>query len=173
MSVYLSLFFAFVKVGLVAYGGGPSMLPLISEEVVTNRQWVTMEEFTNIVGVGNTLPGPIATKTAAYVGYKVAGVFGALCATLGMALPTAFLMLVLAVPLLKYGNHPRVRAMMTGIRAATVALVAAAVFEMSPNSLVSVKTGLIGAAALVAMLVFRVHPAVTLVAVALVSLFFV
>ena len=68
----LRLFISFTKVGVFAYGGGPSMIPLVQEEVVDVNGWMTIEEFTDALAMGYALPGPIATKMAAYIGYKVA-----------------------------------------------------------------------------------------------------
>ena len=70
------LFVSFTKVGLFGFGGGPSMIPLIQEEVVDAQAWLTQDEFVDAFAFGNSLPGPIATKIAGYVGYQVAGVGG-------------------------------------------------------------------------------------------------
>ena len=83
---YVQLFLAFFFPNIIGYGGGPATIPLIEHEVVEKYGWMTKSEFSEVLALGNALPGPIATKMAAYIGYDVAGVFGAaiaLFATVG------------------------------------------------------------------------------------------
>ena len=70
------LFWAFFRVGIFGFGGGPAMIPLVRAEVVTRHHWLTDEEFADVLAIGNTLPGPIATKMPGYIGYRVGGVTG-------------------------------------------------------------------------------------------------
>ena len=84
----LDIFISFSKVGIFAYGGGPSMIPLVQEEVVDVHGWMTIEEFTDALAMGYALPGPIATKMAAYIGYKVAHGPGLLVALFGTVFPS-------------------------------------------------------------------------------------
>jgi chromate transporter len=95
MATVVELFLVFARAGLLAWGGGPSMIPLIRAEVV-GHGWLTDAEFVEALAMGNALPGPIATKMSGYVGYKIAGWPGAVAATSGMAFPTVVLMLALA-----------------------------------------------------------------------------
>ena len=83
MEAVLALFWSFLKIGTVGYGGGPSMIPLILEEVVNLRQWMNVESFMDILAIGNALPGPIATKMSVVIGYDVAGPLGAVAALMG------------------------------------------------------------------------------------------
>ena len=91
----LNLFLAFFRVGILGYGGGPGSIPLIHKEVVDKYQWTSDEEFGDILALANTLPGPIATKLAGYVGHRVSGVMGMLNAIVAVILPTIVLMLSL------------------------------------------------------------------------------
>ncbi len=84
LSSILQLWLTFFKIGAIAFGGGYAMLPVIMSEVVTGQQWLSSQEFLNIVSISQVTPGPIAINSATYVGYKVAGVFGSLFATLGV-----------------------------------------------------------------------------------------
>ena len=102
--IYLQLFWGFTKVGLLGFGGGPSMLPLMQREVVGSG-WLSDEEFLEGLAVGNALPGPIATKMAVYVGWDEAGPLGALAALAGVIAPSAGLMLALAVVLIKFKDN--------------------------------------------------------------------
>ena len=91
------LFVSFTKVGIFAYGGGPSMIPLIQEEVVDRNAWMTIEEFTDALAMGYALPGPIATKMAAYIGYQVADTPGLLVALFGTVFPSLLMMMILGL----------------------------------------------------------------------------
>ena len=90
-----ALFWAFFRVGIFGFGGGPSMIPLIHAEVVKRHQWVNDEEFADILAIGNTLPGPIATKIPGYIGYRVAGISGCAISVAAIVLPMVVAMVVM------------------------------------------------------------------------------
>lgn len=73
MKKLIDVFSAFFRIGLFGFGGGPTMIPLVHNEVVVRYKWMDKDEFSNVLAIGNTLPGPIATKMAGYIGYKVSG----------------------------------------------------------------------------------------------------
>lgn len=131
----LHLFLSFARVGLFGFGGGPSMIPLIQEEVVEVRNWLSAEEFLDAFALGNTLPGPIATKMSAYVGYKVMGIPGSAAALLGMVLPTAILMVVLLAAYLRFRDHPAIAGFLKGVRPVVVALLLLVAYEFAPRAL--------------------------------------
>ena len=164
MGILLRLLYVFTKVGVLAYGGGPSMIPLVQIEVVDNSKWMSLTEFMDTLAMGYSLPGPIATKMAAAVGYRVAGFKGAISALLGIALPSAIMMLVMVIFFMHLKDHPMFGAMMKGIRPVILALLALVVYQMFPKSVVSPLTGLIGLGALVIMIFFKVHPAFLIIA---------
>ncbi|GGW46353.1 chromate transporter [Vreelandella hamiltonii] len=90
-----ALFWAFFRVGIFGFGGGPSMIPLVHAEVVTRHQWLTDEEFADVLAIGNTLPGPIATKMPGYIGYRVAGISGCVLSVLAVVLPMLIAMVAM------------------------------------------------------------------------------
>lgn len=92
---HVQLFWAFFKVGILGYGGGPSSIPLVHQEVVNHYKWMNTDEFGDVLAIGNTLPGPIATKMAGYIGYRVAGWPGAVNAVISTILPSIAAMIVL------------------------------------------------------------------------------
>ncbi|MFO8060127.1 MAG: chromate transporter [Bacillota bacterium] len=114
------IFLAFLRVGLVGYGGGPSSIPLVHVEAVERHQWVSSDEFGDVLAIGNTLPGPIATKMAAYIGYQVGGIFGAANAVFATIAPTIVLMIVLLTSLVALKDQLWVQ----GMSAAVVPVVA-------------------------------------------------
>lgn len=91
----IQIFNSFLKIGLIGFGGGPSMIPLIHDEVVKRRQWVTDDDFANILAIANTLPGPIATKLPGYIGYRVSGIPGCILGVVAIAVPMIFAMIAL------------------------------------------------------------------------------
>lgn len=91
--IYWQLFLAFFRVGIFGYGGGPSMIPLVHAECVKKYKWISSDEFSDYYAFANTLPGPIATKMAAYVGYKMKGWLGAVIANIAVFLPIVLLMI--------------------------------------------------------------------------------
>lgn len=92
---YNGLVIGMVRTGILGYGGGPSVIPLIRYEAVTRYKWVSDEEFGEILAIANALPGPIATKMAAYLGYKTKGVLGAIVSVLAHILPTSIAIIAL------------------------------------------------------------------------------
>lgn len=91
--IYWKLFIAFFRIGIFGYGGGPSMIPLFHSECVKKYQWVTAEDFSDNLALGNALPGPIATKMASFIGYRVKGWAGAIVAILALTLPVVVAMI--------------------------------------------------------------------------------
>lgn len=170
MRALLALLLSFVKVGVFGYGGGPSMIPLIEAEVVDVHNWMNTEEFIDALAMGNALPGPITIKMAAYTGYKVAGVLGALTATLGIFLPSMILMLILATLFIQYKDMPHVQATLKAVRPAVVALLAIVVYDMFPSSVTSWHTGTIAAVTFIIIAYLKIHPAFAVAGAALYGL---
>ena len=165
----LTLFWSFAKVGLFGFGGGPSFIPLLEEEVVTARRWLSREQFMDAFAFGNALPGPITTKLAGYVGYRVAGWPGALLALLGLTLPTIIGMITLAAAYLRYQDDPLIGSFLSGVRPVVIALLLLVVLNFAPGAfgsrrVLEQKPSLwLIAAASFALAVFGVHPALLIV----------
>lgn len=114
--IYWQLFLAFFIPGILGYGGGPASIPLVENEVVHRYHWLTVQEFSEVLALGNALPGPIATKMAGYIGYDQAGVLGALVATFATVAPSLILMIGLLSILYKFKDSPKVKRMTNYIR---------------------------------------------------------
>ncbi len=125
--LYLQLFWTFFKIGLFGFGGGYAMISLIQGEVVSKYEWLTPQQFTDIVAVSQMTPGPIGINSATYVGYSTTGsVWGSIVATFAVVLPSFILMLTISKFFLKYQHHPLVEAVFKGLRPAVIGLLAAA-----------------------------------------------
>ena len=125
--IYLQLFYTFFKIGLFGFGGGYAMLSMIQGEVVTRYNWVSTQEFTDIVAISQSTPGPIGIHAATYVGFTATGsIWGSVIATFAVVLPSFILMLTISKFFLKYQKHPAVEAVFSGLRPAVVGLLASA-----------------------------------------------
>lgn len=133
--LYLKIFWTFFKIGLFGFGGGYAMISMIQAEVVSNHGWMTNGEFTDIVAISQSTPGPIGINSATYVGYtsvvnagysSLWGALGSLIATFAVVLPSLILMLAISRFFMKYKNHPAVEHTFMGLRPAVVGLLAAA-----------------------------------------------
>lgn len=109
------IFWVFFKVGMLGYGGGPASIPLVKAEVVDIHKWMTDEEFQDVLAIGNTLPGPIITKMAGYIGYVKAGWIGLINAVLAAIVPTIILMIVLLSLFVEFKDLSWVQGMSKGV----------------------------------------------------------
>ncbi len=130
--IYLELFYTFFMIGAFTFGGGYAMLPLIQEEVAA--RWgdvITGEAIVNFVAVSESTPGPFAINMATYVGSEMGGVFGSLCATLGVVLPSFIIILIVAKCYDKFRSSSLVKGAMSGLKPAVVGLIANAVTNVA------------------------------------------
>lgn len=134
LKILTNLFMAFFRSSILSYGGGPASIPLMQNEVVNNYQWFSKNEFADALAVGNTLPGPIAPKMAAYVGFNIAGGWGATVAVVATVLPTAIAMVVLAGVLLKFKDSPRLKGMLKMAKPIVVVLLLQASVDLMTKS---------------------------------------
>jgi chromate transporter len=106
-----ALFWAFTRIGLLGFGGGPSMIPLVHQEVVKRHAWMSDEEFADVLAIANTLPGPIATKMPGYIGYRVAGLAGCVIAVAAVIVPMILAMILLLGAFSRYRDVTWIRGM--------------------------------------------------------------
>ena len=122
----LLLGLSFFKIGMIAFGGGYAMLPVIMNEVVNQNHWLSAQEFLNIVSISQVTPGPIAINSATYVGYKVAGIGGSVAATLGVVGFSVFATTILSTKLLKYRESPVLKSVFKTLSPLVLALIVSA-----------------------------------------------
>ncbi len=134
MHKYLELFWAFIKPGVFGFGGGQATIPLIEQEVVENYGWLTEEQFADYLTMGNTLPGPIATKMSIIIGYDLYGLLGAFVAFMGMILPSTIAILVLFNVFLEYKDTAFVKGMQIAAKPVVVVLIAGVALTMARSS---------------------------------------
>ncbi len=124
--IYLELLWSFVQIGLFSIGGGYAAMPLIQHQVVDAHPWLTMSQFADVMAIAEMTPGPIAINAATFVGIQVAGIPGAIVATLGCVLPSCVIVMALGYVYYKYRGLKLVQGVLGGLRPAVVALIASA-----------------------------------------------
>ncbi len=129
MSELITMFLTFAKVGVMTFGGGYAMLPILEREVVQNKKWATSEELLNYFAVGQCTPGVIAVNTATFIGYKRKGIAGAIFATAGVVFPSLVIITILAAFLQNFAEIEAVQKAFGGIRAVVAALIINAVIK--------------------------------------------
>ena len=127
-------FTTFFKIGIFTLGGGYAMIPLIEEEVVNRKQWVSKEEMLDLIAIAQSCPGVFAINIATFIGYKLNKVRGAIATTLGTALPSFLIILAIAVFFKQFEDNKIVAAMFRGIRPAVVALIAVPTFRLGQRA---------------------------------------
>lgn len=124
--IYLQLFLSFLQIGAFSFGGGYAAMPLIQNQVVQLHPWLSPSEFTDLITISQMTPGPIAVNSATFVGTRIAGVPGALAATIGCVLPSCILVTILAKIYLKYRSLSLLQGILKSLRPAVIAMIAAA-----------------------------------------------
>ena len=139
MSIYLELFLNFLKIGVVSFGGGYGMIPLIQETVVSHN-WLTETEILNFIAVSESTPGPIAINMATFIGSSQAGFLGALLATLGIVIPSFVIILIIAALAKNLMKLAGVKATLNGIRPAIIGLISGTFITMFLGNIIGVKS---------------------------------
>ncbi len=135
--IYLELFLSFLQVGLFSIGGGYAAIPIIESQVVEKYAWLSLNEFTDLITIAEMTPGPIAVNSATFVGIKIAGIQGAIIATLAVILPSLFIVSLLANIYFKYRNIDFMQKILSTLRPVIVALIASAGLSILLNVLFS------------------------------------
>lgn len=136
--IFFNLFVAFFKIGLFSFGGGYAMIPLIQSEVERNG-WMEASGFANIIAISEMTPGPIAVNSATYVGYSAAGILGGFIATLGVALPSMIIVLIIAKFFFGYQKHPLNESIFYVLRPIIAALIITAAVFVAETAIINFK----------------------------------
>ncbi|WP_079507304.1 chromate transporter [Mesobacillus jeotgali] len=160
--IYIKIFLAFFIPGILGYGGGPASIPLIENEVVDRYEWMTVNEFSEVLAMGNALPGPIATKMAGYIGYTEGGVLGAIVGVFASVAPSLVLMIGLLGLLMKFKDSARVKRLTIVVRPVIAVLLGVMTYDFFFSSYEGIgltQTILLGGISFVLMEKLKVHPA--------------
>lgn len=134
MNFYITAFQTFFKIGLFTIGGGYAMVPLIEEEVVNKKKWISQEDFIDLLAVSQSVPGVFAVNFSIFIGYKLKKFPGALALALGAILPSFLIILGIALFFQQFKEYEIVENIFKGIRPAVVALIAAPTFSLAKSA---------------------------------------
>ncbi|SFU30264.1 chromate transporter [Clostridium sp. DSM 8431] len=140
MKIYIQLFLTFFKIGAFSFGGGYAMIPFIQREVIDKHNWINLSNFSDIIGISQMTPGPVAVNTATFVGYKLAGVLGSLSATLGITVVSFILITLVNKIMNKFKESKLWKAALLGMRPVLIALILNAFFSLAKTSYVDIKS---------------------------------
>lgn len=163
MKILILLFLTFLKIGAFSFGGGYAMLPVIEREVVQSHGWLTSSEFIDIIGISQMTPGPIAINSATFVGYKIGGVLGSICATLGVVSFSFLLVSIATHYIIKFKDSKLLKAALSGMKPALIGLIISAFLSLAKESYLDIKSVII--AIIIALLSFKtkIHPILIIV----------
>ena len=130
MKKYLKLFLIMLKIGLFTFGGGYAMIALLEYEFVTKRKWINNDEFTDMVAIAESTPGPIAINSATYIGYKMGGVLGSLLCTIAICIPSFIIIYLISLFFNAFIHIQWVTAAFRGIQICVIFLILSAGIKM-------------------------------------------
>lgn len=166
------LFWSFLKIGAFSFGGGYAMLPLIEREIVNNRAWINIQEFSDIIGISQMTPGPIAINSATFVGYKIAGVWGSVSATLGVVTVSFILVFIASHYLIKFKESKIMKSALLGMRPALIGLIVSAFLSLSKGVYHDMKSIIIAIIILALLLWDKIHPIIVIIISAILGIIF-
>ena len=160
----VDIFLAFFRVGILGYGGGPSSIPLVHKEVVERYKWMNSDEFSDVLALGNALPGPINTKMSGYIGYRIAGIPGMITALLATIVPSVIMIILLLTVLNAYKDKPWVSGMSRAVVPVVAVMLATLTWDFVKKSFKSDLgqswTVLFVIGSLLLLEVLHLHPAI-------------
>lgn len=162
---YIHVFWGFFISNLLGYGGGPASIPLMQQEIVRQYHWLTNQQFADMLSVANALPGPIATKIAAYVGFYVSGWVGLVIASFATIAPSAVALVMLLKLLSRFRNSPVVKGMTLLVQPVIAILMGVLTWEIGKDSfhqIGALQFLVIGVIAFWLMRLRRIHPALVI-----------
>ena len=163
MGEIVELFITFAKIGVVTFGGGYAMLPIIQREVVDKKGWITEEELIDYYAIGQCTPGVIAVNVATFVGNKKKGIIGGIAATLGVVFPSLVIISIIACLLSNFADYTIVKNAFVGIRASVCVLVFNVVLNLWKKTILNESSFIIFILVLLAALFTNLSPIVFVV----------
>ncbi|MBP1948005.1 chromate transporter [Virgibacillus litoralis] len=163
--IYWHIFLAFFIPGILGYGGGPASIPLVENEVVRRYEWMSVQEFSEMLALANSLPGPIATKLAGYIGYVEGGPLGAVIGVFAAVAPSLIIMILLLGVLYKYKDSPKVQRLTLYVRpviAILLGVMAWRFFQTSYEGIGFWQVLLITVSSFLLIERMRIHPAIVI-----------
>ena len=163
MKIIFEIFLSIFKIGAFTFGGGYAMIPLIEQEVVNNKKWLNKDEFMDVLVVAQSLPGAMAINASIFLGYRIAGILGAISALIAVILPSFIIIILIAAFFMQFRNNYYVNAAFMGITAAVPMLVLVGAISLAkgiPKNLRSLITILIS---LIVLIFFHINSVVVII----------
>jgi len=157
------LFSAFARIGVLTFGGGVAMLPMLEKECIEKHSWATEDEMLDYFAIGQCTPGVIAVNTATFIGYKTRGTIGGIIATLGVVFPSFVIITAMASVLKAFQDNTYVSKAFAGIRVAVCALMLSAVIRLAKKAVTNIPTAIIAIISLVVQVFWGVSPILVVV----------
>ena len=170
MKLLLQMFLTFAKVGVMTFGGGYAMLPILQREVVDNKKWATEEELMDYFAIGQCTPGVIAVNTATFIGHKNKGVLGGFVATLGVVFPSIIIISLLAGVIEAFSHIVWVQHAFGGIRVCVCVLILNAIVKLHKKAVVDIPTCLIFVAVMACSVLLDLSPVIYVLAAAVIGI---
>ena len=170
MNLLLDMYLTFAKVGVMTFGGGYAMLPILQREVVDNKGWATEEELMDYFAIGQCTPGVIAVNTATFIGQKNKGILGGIVATLGVVFPSLIIISLLAGVIEAFSHIVWVQNAFGGIRVCVCVLILNAIVKLLKKAVVDIPTGLIFAVVALCSVFFDISPVIFVVLAAVIGI---
>ena len=158
MNIYLEIFTCFAKIGAFTIGGGYAMIPIIQKEVVDKKRWISEEDFMDVLAISQSAPGILAVNISIFLGYRLRGTKGSIVATLGSALPSFLIILLIAMFFAGYQDNPAVISIFKGIRPVVVSLIAVPMINMAKKAKLNIYTGALALATALLIVFVKVSP---------------
>lgn len=171
--IYFELFWTFIKIGVFNFGGGYAMISFIQKEIVEKHLWLSATEFTNIIAIAESTPGPLAINSATYAGYNVAGVSGAIVANLGLFAPALLIIIVLSGFLIKHQKSFKLQGVLAGLKPVTSGLILASALMLVENIVPEISSLILGIIAFALVMWTNLHPVVIILGLGILGIFIV
>lgn len=172
MKEYFELFLSFAKVGVMTFGGGYAMLPILQREVCEKKKWVTEAEIMDYYAIGQCTPGVIAVNTATFIGKKTKGILGGIVATLGIVFPSIIIIALIAALVSNFSDIAWVGHAFAGIRICVCVLILNSVIKLWKNAVIDIPTVLIFLIVLAGSVFLDLSPVIYVVVAAILGLIF-
>ena len=153
--LYLKIFFEICKIGIIAFGGGNAVFPILHREIVENMQWVTEQELLNMVSIAETTPGPIGMNLVTFIGYRLAGFAGALTATWGYNLVPLLIGFLVIISVAKLRENKIYQRFLSAILVVVLVLLTRAVYVMAAGGFKDFRPYLLASAAFIVFVKFK------------------
>ncbi len=154
----LQMFFTFFKIGIFTFGGGYSMIPLIEKEVVNKNKWLTKKEISDLLSLGQTLPGSVTINSATLIGYKILQLEGSIIATLGVVLPSFIIILIISLFFTDIAQLGSIQAFLHGVQSAIISLILFSAISLRKESIEDKLNWIILIISLISMILFHINP---------------